>query len=115
MIAHISTKVGHCDRTLDLSSAWEPLCLGNCIVQSSQDIAQRLISLAEIFSASSLNLSRMVGDVKREHAQLVSAIKELGAMAGTASPDKEGLKELIRKLDAANSRLSEKLSKFRLR
>lgn len=71
--------------------------------------------LAEIFNVASLDLSKLIGDVKREHAQLNSTIKELKAMVETAPPEEEALKEVIKKLEAVNSRLNEKLFKFRLR
>ena len=45
--------------------------------------------LAEIFNEASLDLSKLIGDVKREHAQLNSTIKELKAMVETAPPEEE--------------------------
>jgi len=70
--------------------------------------------LAEIFNATSQSLSKMIGDVKSESVQLNLDIAKLKVLI-EESPQGADLKETLEKLGAANSRLTDKLNKFRLR
>ena len=72
--------------------------------------------LAEIFNMTSQNLSSLIGGVKAESGQVNSAIDRLKALIETSPGEKRAdLKGALEALMAANSRLNDKLNKFRLR
>lgn len=74
-----------------------------------------LKDVAEIFNSASKSLNSLIGDVKAESSRLNSAITEIKPLLEKLPKDEDGLQETIKKLEDANSLISEKLNQFRLR